>query len=196
MPLPTSAVFQQLLDEVPPDHFTLDWLMGRLGKRSFGIVMLLLAVVALAPGVAIIAGLLLFIPAFQMILGHAAPIFPRSIAARPLPTAPLTAVMRRAVPALQKLESVVYPRWPIPHQATKRLVGIVVLLLNITLTFTPLPFSNIPPALLIGLISLAYLQEDGLVLSAALALAIMLLMVEGLAVWETVRDAEWLFRHR
>ena len=196
MPLPTSALFQRLLDEVPPDHFTLDWLMGRLGKRSFGIVMLLLAVVALAPGVAIIAGLLLFIPAFQMILGHAAPIFPRSIAARPLPTAPLTAVMRRAVPALQKLESVVYPRWPIPHQATKRLVGIVVLLLNITLTFTPLPFSNIPPALLIGLISLAYLQEDGLVLSAALAVAIILLMVEGLAVWETVRDAAWLFRHR
>ena len=157
-------MFQQLLDEVPPDHFTLDWLMGRLGKRSFGIIMLLLAVLALAPGVSIIAGLLLFIPAFQMILGHAAPLFPRSVAARPLPTEQLTAVLRRAVPALQKLETVVYPRWPIPHQATKRLVGLVVLLLDITLTFTPLPFSNIPPALLIGLISLAYLQEDGLVL--------------------------------
>jgi hypothetical protein len=189
-------VFQQLLDEVPPDNFTLDWLMGRLGKRSFGIIMLLLAVVGLAPGVSIIAGLLLFIPAFQMILGHAAPLFPRSIAARPLPTPQLTAVVRRAVPALQKLENFVYPRWPIPHQAAKRLVGLVVLLLDITLTFTPLPFSNIPPALVIGLISLAYLQEDGLVLSAALVLAIALLAVDGLAVWETVRDAEWLYSHR
>ena len=189
-------MFQQLLDEVPPDHFTLDWLMGRLGKRSFGIVMLLLAVAGLAPGVSIIAGLLLFIPAFQMILGHAAPLFPRSIAARPLPTPQLTAVVRRAVPALQKLENFVYPRWPIPHQAAKRLVGLVVLLLDITLTFTPLPFSNIPPALVIGLISLAYLQEDGLVLSAALVLAIALLAVDGLAVWDTVREAEWLFDHR
>jgi hypothetical protein len=48
--------------------------------------MLLLAVVAIAPGVSIFAGLLLFIPAIQMILGHAAPVFPQSIAARPLPT--------------------------------------------------------------------------------------------------------------
>ena len=47
------------LEEVPPEHFTLDWLLGRLGKRSFGIIMLLLAVVAIAPGVSIVAGLLL-----------------------------------------------------------------------------------------------------------------------------------------
>jgi hypothetical protein len=185
-------VFRQLLAEAPPDHFTLDWLLGRLGKRSFGIIMLLLAVVAIAPGVSIIAGLLLFIPAFQMILGHDAPAFPRSIAARPLPTRQLTAVVQRAVPALQTLEKVVYPRWPIPHQATKRLVGIVVVLLDITLTFTPLPLSNIVPALLIGLISLAYLQEDGLVLSVALMLAAMLLTAELLAVRETIRGAAWI----
>jgi hypothetical protein len=192
MPIPTSVVFRQLLQEAPPQHFTLDWLLSRLGKRSFGIIMLLLAVVAIAPGVSIIAGLLLFIPAFQMILGHAAPVFPRSIAGRPLPTSQLTALVQRAVPALQTLEKVVYPRWPIPHQATKRLVGIVVLLLDVTLTFTPLPLSNIVPALLIGLISLAYLQEDGLVLSVALALAAVLLTADLLAIRETVRGAEWI----
>jgi hypothetical protein len=192
MPIPTSVVFRQLLEEVPSNHFTLDWLLGRLGKRSFGIIMLLLAVVAIAPGVSIFAGLLLFIPAIQMILGHAAPVFPQSIAARPLPTSRLTALVERAVPALQTLEKVVYPRWPIPHQATKRVVGIVVVLLDITLTFTPLPLSNIIPALLIGLISLAYLQEDGLVLSVALALAAMLLTADLLAVRETIRGAEWI----
>jgi hypothetical protein len=191
-PTPTSVVFRQLLEDAPPDQFTLNWLLGRLGKRSFGIIMLLLAVVAIAPGVSIIAGLLLFIPAFQMILGHAAPVFPQSIAARPLPTRQLTAVVQRAVPALRTLEKVVYPRWPIPHQATKRLVGIVVVLLDITLTFTPLPLSNIVPALLIGLISLAYLQEDGLVLSVALMLSAMLLTADLLAVRETIRGAEWI----
>jgi hypothetical protein len=196
MPVPTSVVFRRLIEEAPPDHFTLDWLLSRLGKRSFGIIMLLLAVVAIAPGVSIIAGLLLFIPAFQMILGHAAPIFPAAIAARPLPTPQLSAVLQRAVPALQTLENVVYPRWPIPHQATKRLVGVVVALLDITLTFTPLPLSNIPPALVIGLISLAYLQEDGLVLSVALILAAGLLTADLLAIEETVREAEWMFGRR
>ena len=49
--LPTSVVLQRLHDEAPKDHFTLGWLMGSLRKRSFGIIMLLLAVVAIAPGI-------------------------------------------------------------------------------------------------------------------------------------------------
>lgn len=64
--IPASIVLQRLHDEAPADYFTLGWLMGSLRRRSFGILMLLLALVARAPGVAIIAGLLLMIPAFQM----------------------------------------------------------------------------------------------------------------------------------
>jgi hypothetical protein len=64
--VPTSALLQRLHDEAPADHFTLDWLMGSLRKRSFGVIMLLLALVAIAPGVSMVAGLLLMIPAFQL----------------------------------------------------------------------------------------------------------------------------------
>jgi uncharacterized iron-regulated membrane protein len=39
--------------------------MHSLHKRSFGIIMLLLALVAIAPGVSIVSGLLLTIPAFH-----------------------------------------------------------------------------------------------------------------------------------
>jgi len=62
-------VLQRLHDEVPADHFTLGWLMSSLRKRSFGMIMLVLAVVAMAPGVSIVAALLLMIPAWQMIAG-------------------------------------------------------------------------------------------------------------------------------
>ena len=48
--IPTSVVLQRLHDQAPTDHFTLGWLMGSLQKRSFGIIMLLLALVAIAPG--------------------------------------------------------------------------------------------------------------------------------------------------
>src|SRR6185437_1228314 len=84
--IPTSVVLQRLHDDAPTGHFTLSWLMGSLRKRSFGIIMLLLAVVAMAPGVCVVAGLLLMIPAFQMIAGHSVPVFPRRISIRPLPT--------------------------------------------------------------------------------------------------------------
>ena len=142
--------------------------MSRLHKRSFGLIMLLLAVVAVAPGVSIVAGLLLMIPAFQMIAGQHMPVFPRRIAVRPLPTRHLAALVQRAVPVLRYLEKLIHPRWPTPLDATKRLVGAVVVLLNITLLFTPVPLSNVVPALVIAMISLAYLEEDGLLLSIAL----------------------------
>jgi hypothetical protein len=190
--LPTSVVLQRPHDEVPTDHFTLGWLMGALGKRSFGIIMLLLAVVAIAPAVSIIAGLLLMIPAFQMMMGKPTPIFPSFIAARPLPTRHLAALMQRAVPTLQKLEKVIHPRWHTPHEATKRLVGAVVMILTITLVFTPLPLSNVVPALVIALISLAYFQDDGLLLSIALLVAFIVLTVELVAVRETVLGARWI----
>jgi hypothetical protein len=190
--IPTSVVLQQLHDEAPTDHFTLGWLMGSLRKRSFGIIMLLLALVAMAPGVSILAGVLLMIPAFQMIAGQPAPVFPRRIAARPLPTRHLALLVQRAVPVLRYLETMIHPRWPTPLEATKRLVGTVVVILNTAVVFIPIPLGSVVPALVIALISLAYLEEDGLLLSIALLVAAIVLTVTFVAVWEMVLGARWI----
>jgi hypothetical protein len=190
--IPASVVLQRLHDEAPADHFTLGWLMGRLGKHSFGIIMLLLALVAIAPGVSVVAGLLLMIPAFDMIAGRAAPVFPRRIAARPLPTRHLAALVQRAVPVLRWLEKMIHPRWPTPLEATQRLVGVAVVMLNTTLVFTPLPLSGAIPALVIALISLAYLEEDGLLLSISLLAAIIVLAAAAAAIWGTFLGAKWI----
>jgi len=188
----TSVVLQQLHDEAPKDHVTLGWLMGRLRKRSFGMVMLVLALLAVVPGVSIVAGLLLVIPAFQMIVGKPAPVFPSGIATRPLPTRQLAAVLRRAIPVLRYLERMIYPRWATPLEATKRLVGIVVVMLSCSVVLAPIPLTSVVPALVIALISLAYLEEDGLLLLAALLAAVIVLAGAVLAVWEAVRGAKWL----
>ena len=186
-----SVVLQRLHNEAPPDYFTLHWLMEQLRRRSFGMIMLLLALVAMVPGISIIAGLLLMIPAFQMLAGRPAPVFPRRIANRPLPTRHLAALLQRAVPVLRHLEKIVHPRWPTPFEATKRLVGSVVMILNSAIVFAPIPLSNIVPALLIALIALAYLEEDGLVLSIALLGALIVVGVVLVTVWEIVAGAKW-----
>lgn len=185
-------MLQQLHDEVPKDHVTLGWLMGRLRKRSFGMILLVLALLATVPGVSIVAGLLLMIPAFQMIVGKPAPIFPRSIATRPLPTRHLAALFQRAIPVLRYLERMIHPRWAIPLEATKRLVGIIVVMLSFAVVLGPIPLTNVVPAVVIALISLAYLEEDGLLLLIALLAAVIVLTVAVLAVWETVHGANWL----
>lgn len=187
-----SVVLQRLHDEVPTDHFTLGWLMHSLHKRSFGIIMLLIALVAIAPGLSIVAGLLLMIPAFQMIAGKPAPVFPRRIATRPLPTRHFVAVVQRSIPVLRYLEKMVHPRWHTPPEATKRLVGAVVVMLSATLVFIPIPLSNVVPAAVIALIALAYIEEDGVLLSIAVAAAVIVLTVAIAAIWELMVGAKWI----
>jgi hypothetical protein len=174
--IPTSRVLRALLDEATAERVSLGWLMDRLGERSFGIILLLLAFLALIPGASPIAGILLTVPAFQMIRAHAGPVFPRRLASRSFETRRLVAVVRRAVPLLRYLERFIYPHWTTPFEATRRLVGGVVLLLSLTL-FIPVPLSNIPPAAVISLVAFAYLEEDGALLSLALIAALVLLAV-------------------
>jgi hypothetical protein len=186
---PASAVLQGLLNDAPADQFSLVWLLGQLHRRSFGFIMLLLALVAMLPGISYVAGLLLAVPALEMIGGRVAPVFPRGIATRPLPTRHLARTVRRAIPVLKYLERAIHPRWHTPLEVTKRVVGVVVLLLTVLLLLAPVPMIQVVPALVIVLISLAYLEEDGVLLSIALLIAVALLAVTGVAVWKMAAGA-------
>ncbi|HKM62547.1 MAG TPA: exopolysaccharide biosynthesis protein [Acidisphaera sp.] len=183
---------QEVHDQAPVGHFTLGWLMGSLHERSFDLIMLLLGIVAAAPGISFVAGLLLMIPACQMIAGRRAPAFPRRIAARPLPTRHLAALVQRAVPVLRYLEKLIHPRWHTPRDVTKRVVGFVVMMLSATLILVPIPLSNVVPALVIALIALAHLEADGLLLSIALLAGCVVLALEAGAIWQTIIGAEWV----
>jgi hypothetical protein len=187
-----SVVLQRLHDEMPPEHFTIGWLMHRLHKRSFGIIMLLIALAAIVPGLSIAAGLLLMIPALQMAAGKPAPVFPNRIATRSLPTRHFTAAVQRFVPVLGYLERGIHPRWHTPIEATKRVVGVVVLMLSVTLVLFPVPLSNVAPALAVALISLAYLEEDGILLLIAVLVAVILLVLAIGSIWEMAVGAKWM----
>jgi hypothetical protein len=184
--VPTSVVLKRLLETAPDSHVTLGWLMASLQERSFGIVMLLMALVGLAPGVSVVAGPLLAIVAIQMILDRRAPLIPRMIASRRLATHRFARLVTRLIPMLVLLESVTHPRWPTPFHITKRTVGVVVLLVTLLL-LVPIPLSNVPPALAIMLLSLAYLERDGVLLAVALLAALILLAIASVAVWGTLQ---------
>ncbi len=190
--LPTSAVLSDLLGDAPGEWVTLGWLVGGLGNRSFGVVLLLLGLLGLLPGVAALAGVLLLVPAFQMVLANRGPVFTRRIASLHFSTQRLVGLIRRTIPVLRHLERFVRPRWPTPFEATKRVVGIVILLLGICIVLVPVPFSNVPPALLVVLIAFAYLEEDGVLLCIALLAAFVLLAAIAALVWKTVSLARWL----
>jgi hypothetical protein len=192
---PSSRVLEDLLDQAPADYFTLGWLMSTLHQRSFGIVMLFLGLLATAPIGSTVPGLMLAAVAVQMIAGRCELVFPHFITARRLPTRYLFRLGERAIPILRYLEKAVHPRWPTTFEAAKRFVGVMVLLLTAVLLLTPVPLSNVAPAIVVALISLAYIEEDGLLLCSALLAAVVLIGIASAAVWGTIVSAVLIGRN-
>ena len=190
--VPTSVALNDLLGSAPAEGITLQWLIGSLGRRSFGAVLLLLGLLGLLPGIAALAGVLLLVPAFQMLLANRGPVFTRRITSIHLSTRRAVGAIRRAIPVLRYLERFIRPRWPTPFEATKRAVGFVILLLGICIVIVPVPFMHVPPALLIVLIAFAYLEEDGVLLCAALLAALVLIAALAVAVWKAVVLTRWV----
>lgn len=191
--VPTSVVLQRLLSEAPPDHVSVGWIMEQLEERSFGLLMFLLAVIALVPGLSTFIGVLFAIPAYQMIVARRSPALPLIATARRLPTRRFAQVVERIAPVLRRAEALVRPRWPRPFRTTKRMVGITILLLGLTLAL-PVPFGHILPAFVIMIVALAYLEEDGVVLCLGLALALVSFSITAAAGWGAVAGIKWLDR--
>jgi hypothetical protein len=171
-----------LIDDAPKDFVNLDWLLEHLQKRSFGLLLLILAIVCMVPGIGTVAAFLLAFPAAEMILDRESPSLPRFLTARPIPTRHFTRWAARALPLLRFIEAASRPRWHTPVHATKRTVGLIVLLLAIAAIW-PIPLINVVPALMIVLISLAYLREDGVLLCISIAAALLALALFGTFVW-------------
>jgi hypothetical protein len=187
--MPSSQVLEEVIRQAPGEYVTVGWLTSTLHRHSFGIIILCLGLLATTPVGSTVPGLILAVMAVQLIVGRGEPVFPHFIMTRRLPTKQLLRLGGRAIQVLKYLEKAVHPRWPMTFEATKRAVGVMVLLLTIVLLLTPVPLGNVAPAMVISLISLAYVEEDGLLLSVAFLAAIILIGIASAAVWGTIVGA-------
>jgi hypothetical protein len=183
--LPTSVILENLVRDAPSSEVTLGWIVGSLRERSFGIVMLLIGLVGLLPGVSAFAGVLLAVPAIQMILGRDQPILPARIANHRFSTQRLEHLIARVTPTLRRIERAVMPRWSTPFGTRKRVVGLITLLLGGTL-LVPVPFSHVLPIAAIMLLAFAFLEEDGLILAIAVAIALISLAISAATLWGAI----------
>jgi hypothetical protein len=188
---PTSTVLRDLLAHDSGETVTLGYLVGKLGHRSFGIVLLILGLLAILPGVSAIVGVIIPIPAYQMMRARRYPVFPRVLASKSFRKRRLASVVNHAVPLLRYLEKYIRPRWQTPFETTKRVVGVAIFLTG-TLLFVPVPFSNFLPALMIILLAFAFLEEDGVALLIALAVTLALLLVAAGLIWQAMSTAGWV----
>ena len=178
----TSELLEKLVAQAPDGPVDLDWLLGHLDKRSFGLLLLLLGLLVIVPGVASIASLIVLFPSVEIMLGRSRPTFPQFLSRRPFDFKRFKRLAERVQPALRAIENLSRPRWTLPHAAAGRLVGAVVFLLALSAVW-PLPLVNAIPGAIIVLIAIAYLQEDGLLLAVAAAAAFLSLAGFGWTLW-------------
>jgi hypothetical protein len=172
---PLSTLLAQRITVASRRGATVGDLLTLLDDRSaWGILLLLSLPMALpipVPGASLPFGIGMALVAMQLAMGRAHPWLPVKLRNRKIGGSN-AALVRRAVPALKRLEKIVHPRarWP-AHAWTTVPVGAMCFLLSIIVAL-PVPFGNTLPGLAIALFSLGMMERDGMTLCLALAVAL------------------------
>ncbi|MDX1450968.1 MAG: exopolysaccharide biosynthesis protein [Oleiphilaceae bacterium] len=165
----TSDVLLELAEQCLQPTLTLRSMTERLGDRTFGMLLVLLAIFNIVPFVSLVAGLLIVSLGLQMAFGLRRVWLPKAIMDRALPQSSVRKALLAFEPRVRKIERYVRPRWHFTEAPiVDRINGFVIALLGAVITL-PLPLTNLGPALVVVLMGLGLLERDGLVqLGAAL----------------------------
>jgi len=170
-----SRIMRQLGNTPDGRRISISELLGILGDRAFGAIMLIFALPNAVPipivGISAVLGLPIVILAAQMAIGRRTPYLPAWIARRSLTAADFRSLTMPMVPLVARGERILVARWlPLTGPAGERVIGTVCLALAVIL-FLPIPFANMLPAAAIALMAIGVLQKDGVAVVAGLALA-------------------------
>ena len=167
--LPTSELLIRIVENCPEGDVSVGDLIDGLGDRAFGVILLILSLpVAIPgpPGLPIVFGTPLLIFAAQLWLGHAHPWLPRFVRRRTFPRMSLLSLLRRCRPILARMEKICRPRiLAITTPTGERWLGaFIALSAAVLINPVPIPFSHLPIAIAIVIMSLGYIERDGIVI--------------------------------
>lgn len=193
----TSEVLQRLAEDVKDqDSITVGWLVARLGTRAFGAIILLMALPNITPqipGMSTVFGLLIMLPAVQIMVGLSQMWLPGFMARQTMPAPTVRKILEFAVPWVQRMEKLIKPRFEfLMSPPWENIVGAAVLWLGFIL-FLPIPGANFLPAVACAFMALGMLERDGLFIMAGLGIAVASMVVLAMIVgglWHVI-DQHW-----
>ncbi len=185
-PRRVSVILGDLLARQDGPTVSLGVLLDGLADRSFGLVLLLMAIpgcIPGPPGLSSIFGLPIILFATQMMAGQHRPWLPRFIRSRSVPVATLAGLLRRAEPWIERFERVCRPRLPrVTYGKGERAVGAWILILGLTLSM-PIPLSNMVPSMGVAVIALGLVQRDGVMVVIGSAIGVVGMAISATVIW-------------
>jgi len=191
-----SDRLDQLAADAQNDAVTLDWVLGQLNERAFGLFLLVLALPCCIPflyGIPQVVSLPLMFVSAQILLGRRVPWLPSRLAGRTVASTELRSLAQRAGPWLRRIEAVSRPRLsPLTHAPWDRIVGAALVLFSASI-LVPLPGTNTVPGIAVVVVAMGLLQRDGIlvILGALLGMAwIATLLIAGATLASLIKT--WL----
>lgn len=165
---------EQVVDDRPNlDRVTLANILELAGERTFGFLLVILALPSAlpipAPGYSAPFGLLIILISTQMILGLHRPWFPQKIRSSSLSRTQAQGLISAGLPWLQRLERVSKPRLSFISntQLGRILIGLVIILMGLFMMI-PIPGTNTVPAMIVFILGFSLIEEDGFISLAGL----------------------------
>jgi hypothetical protein len=194
----TSEILRNSIESRRGARVTVAELMGTLGDRGFGLLIVLLVLPNLIPGPTIPGYSLVFavgiaLVASQLARGFARPMLPNWCLRRSFDRARLDALLLRAMPYLRRFERFAHARpssWTTRH--TERWIGGLCIAVALALA-VPVPLGNTPPALSLLVLGLGLIERDSRLLTIGTVAGIASVLYVGALSTMTVLAAERIF---
>lgn len=168
-----------------------------LGRRSFGLMLFVLAIpnslpIVGIPGVSAVTGFPILLIACQMVLGYEQIWLPKWISRRDFSREGFLKLIEKTMPWLARIERLLKPRWLwLVKGNIERFLAAVCVLMAFLLIL-PIPLGNLPPGFSLLLISLGLIERDGACVALGLALSVFsVFYLQGL-IWVGIQTASAL----
>ena len=172
MPKASTLAVQSLAGAIRPllhtrkSKLTLGEIVARVeGDGGLGPILFVLTLpvlLPLPPGASMLLAAPLLFVAPQIITSRRRLWLPKALADKSIDRAALVKLLRRVLPALEKLETKVRPRLRLlTGRLGSCIIGVACTILALILVL-PIPFANLVPAMALGIFSLGLTRKDGL----------------------------------
>lgn len=197
---PLSVMLREVSEQAG-DHVSMGDLVEHFGRRAFGAVLFLFAILNLfpwPPGGTTITGAPLLLISLQVAWGRRTVWLPRALLGRGVEAAAFRKGLDKLLPWLERVEKVSRPRLSFLFGPVgDRVLGGVCVLLALVIVL-PIFGGNFLPAVAASFLALSLVQRDGLLALAgylgAVVSAAVLVLVAGMIVQGLQYALEWLGR--
>jgi hypothetical protein len=172
----TSDILKKLASDESQPALTVEQIVKGLGPTSFGTSLMVFSIPEVLPipipgmttAVVIPTGII----SSQLIRGKREIRLPNALLKRSIPRKAFAAAVRAILPFLERAERGTKPRWRwASNPVAKRFLGVFILMMAAVIAL-PIPFTNMPAAISIFIISLGMVERDGVLISLGILLGL------------------------